>query len=98
MIDLNHIADECGKTALKRGQIREGYFHHMEVVPAIRRELLEYTQAKENNPSEHIPEYTESEEEIADILIICLTELSRRNVNVEEIITKKLEFNKIRKP
>lgn len=51
----------------------------------------------EESPSEHLPEYTEAQEELADILITCLTELDRRKVDVEEIIMKKIEFNKIRK-
>ena len=58
---------------------------------------MEFIKANEEKPSEHLPEYTEAQEELADILITCLTELDRRKVDVEEIIMKKIEFNKIRK-
>lgn len=69
---------------------------HGESYVAILRELEEYYLASELTKSEHLPQYTEAEEELADVLIVCLTELHRRGTNVEEIVKAKIEFNKKR--
>lgn len=69
---------------------------HRESYVAILRELGEYDLASELTKSEHLPQYTEAEEELADVLIVCLTELHRRGTNVEEIVKAKIEFNKTR--
>ena len=69
---------------------------HGESYVAILRELQEYDLASELTKSEHLPQYTEAEEELADVLIVCLTELHRRGTSVEEIIKAKIEFNKTR--
>lgn len=59
-------------------------------------EMLEFNAASETKPSEHLPEYTEAQEELADIIICGLTELHRRNVDIEELVIKKIEFNERR--
>lgn len=46
--------------------------------------------------SEHLPEYTQAQEELADVLICCLAELHRRGVDVERIVKENIEFNKTR--
>ena len=83
MIDLNQIADACRKTALRRGKINERLSHWEAAV-------------SEHVLSEHLPEYTDAQEELADILIVCLTELSRRKVDIEALIKAKLTFNQNR--
>lgn len=96
MIDLNALSSNCHKIATKRGKVGDKVIH-WKSAGSISDELMEFIKANEESPSEHLPEYTEAQEELADILITCLTELDRRNVDVEEIIMKKIEFNKIRK-
>lgn len=96
MINLNNTAALCAENAMKRGKVGNEVSHIL-TWWSIRNELKEFDGASETGPSDHIPEYTEAEEELADILITCLTELHRRNVDVEAIITKKLEFNQNRK-
>ena len=96
MIDLNALSSTCHKIAIKRGKIGDKAIHWSSA-SGISDELMEFIKASEEKPSEHLPEYTEAQEELADILITCLTELDRRKVDVEEIIIKKIEFNKIRK-
>lgn len=54
---------------------------------------FELLKANEDVSSEHISEYSEVQEELVDILIVCLTELHRRNDNVERIIMRKLDYN-----
>ena len=94
---MNHLAKTSYLTALKRGQITEDKSHiHEESSWALHRELREYDMASEDLPSEHLPQYTEAQEELADILITCLTELYRRGVNVEKLIKTKIEYNKSR--
>lgn len=96
MINLNNTAALCAENAKNRGKV--GYdVSHILTWWSISNELKEFYGASETGPSEHIPEYTEAQEELADILITCLTELHRRNVDIEAIITKKLEFNQNRK-
>lgn len=83
------------KTQEKRRKVGENVIHHLTWC-SLNAELDEFLEADEQAPSGHIPEYTEAQEELADILITCLTELHRRNVDIEGIITKKLTFNLIR--
>lgn len=97
MIDLNYYAKLSGRIALKRGKISKSIYH-AETVESLTSELSEYINASEDTPSEHLPKYTEAQEELADILIVCLTELNRRNVDVELIIKYKTEFNLKRIP
>lgn len=95
MINLNNTAALCAENAKNRGNV--GYdVSHILTWWSISNELSEFDRASETDPSDHLPEYTEAQEELADILITCLTELHRRNVDVEAIITKKLEFNQNR--
>jgi hypothetical protein len=46
--------------------------------------------------SNHLPGYTEAQEELADILITCLTELHRRDTDIEKIVSEKVKYNKTR--
>ena len=94
---MNHLAQEAYETALKRKQItKDNTFMHGKSYVAILSELEEYDLASELTKSGHLPQYTEAEEELTDILIVCLTELHRRGTNIEEIVKAKIEFNKTR--
>jgi hypothetical protein len=59
-------------------------------------EVNEFAEASEDKKSEHLPEYTEAQEELADIIIGCMTELFKRGVDVDKIIDAKIEFNEQR--
>lgn len=99
MKNLNDIATETYNTAIKRGKFvpsddvsqRHRYTHD-----GILDELKEYAIASEERKSVHIPEYSEAEEELIDIMICCLTALRERNVDVDKILKDKVEFNKTR--
>lgn len=97
MIDLNNTAALCAENAKKRGKVGYDVSHHL-TANDIYEELYEFERASEKVQSDHIPEYTQAQEELADILITCLTELHRRNVNIESIIERKLSFNQTRTP
>lgn len=96
MINLNNISALCAENAKNRGKVGYDVSHYLTAC-SLYCELDEFDEASEKAHSDHLPEYTEAQEELADILITCLTELHRRNVDVEAIITKKLEFNQQRK-
>lgn len=96
MIDLNRIAGRCYDNALKRGKIKSSLPDHQETVETLGEEFMEVVKSKESAWSEHLLDFTETEEELADVLIGCLTELHRRNVDIEVIVTKKIEYNETR--
>lgn len=92
---INDLAKQAHETAVRRGKTSEDA-SHLDIFFGILSELKEFREASEIDPSEHLPEYTETQEELADVLICCLTELHRRGVDVEKIIKAKIEFNKTR--
>lgn len=96
MIKLNKLAILCKAIALQRGKItpnsspRVTLYH----ISAEWRELLEATKFK----SLHLPEWSEQEEEAADVIIACLTYLeSIKCKNIENLLRAKIEFNSTRK-
>ena len=92
---INELAKQAYETAVKRGKTSEDALH-LDTFFGILSELKEFREASEIDPSEHLPQYTASQEELTDVLICCLTELHRRGVDVEIIIKEKIEFNKTR--
>lgn len=46
-----------------------------------------------NFESKHIPPFNETEEELADVILVCLTTLHSMNVDIEKLLTKKCKFN-----
>jgi NTP pyrophosphatase (non-canonical NTP hydrolase) len=92
---INDLAKQAHETAVRRGKTSEDALH-LDTFFGILSELKEFREASEIDPSEHLPQYTASQEELTDVLICCLTELHRRGVDVERIIKEKIEFNKTR--
>ena len=92
---INDLAKQAHETAVKRVKTSEDA-SHLDTFFGILSELKEFRAASEIDPSEHLPQYTASQEELTDVLICCLTELYRREVNVEEILIAKINYNKTR--
>ena len=98
-MNINEIAKRAYKRALERGKITEvssptaQYAECAECAESLKDEFCELLGASEDTSSEHLSEYSEVQEEITDILIVCLTELYRRNDNVERIIMRKIDYN-----
>lgn len=95
-MNINEIAKRAYKRALERGKITEvssPTAHSAYCAESLKDEFCELLGASEDTSSEHLSEYSEVQEEITDILIVCLTELHRRNDNVERIIMRKLDYN-----
>ena len=95
MENINQLAQTAYETAIIRGKTAKD-MNHLDTFFSILSELKEFRAAGETKKSEHLPEYTETQEELTDVLICCLTELHRRGVDVEEILKAKIEFNKTR--
>lgn len=92
---INKLAENAYCTAVQRGKTHRD-LSHLDTFFGILSELKEFREASEIDPSEHLPQYTASQEELTDVLICCLTELYRREVNVEEILIAKINYNKTR--
>lgn len=92
---INDLAKQAHETAVKRGKTSEDA-SHLDTFFSILSELKEFRAASEIDPSEHLPQYTQAQEELTDVLICCLTELYARVDNVEEVIVAKIEYNKRR--
>lgn len=92
---INDLARQAFNTAIIRGKTSKDATHNDSFFDILD-ELKEFKDASEFQKSEHLPEYTQAQEELADVLIRCLTELHRRGVDVEKILRDKIEFNKTR--
>ena len=92
---LQEKASKAFYNALKRGKTSI-YNYHCDDVDGLLEEIKEFAEASEEKPSEHLPEYTEAQEELADILISCMTELFKRGVNIDKIVDAKIAFNESR--
>lgn len=69
---INDLAKQAHETAVKRGKTSEDA-SHLDTFFSILSELKEFREASEIEPSEHLPQYTASQEELTDVLICCLT-------------------------
>jgi hypothetical protein len=92
---INQLAQTAYETAIIRGKTGKEP-NHMDAYFSILDELWEFRAASEIDPSEHLPQYTASVEELADIAISALTELYARVDDVEEVIVAKINYNKTR--
>lgn len=90
---INKLAQTAFDTAIIRGKTSKDISHD-DTFFSILEELKEFREASETDPSEHLPQYTASVEELADIAISALTELYARVDDVEEVIVAKIEYNK----
>ena len=92
---LQEKASKAFYNALRRGKTSV-YNYHRDDAETLMAEMKEFAEASEDKKSEHLPEYTEAQEELADIIIGCMTELFKRGVNIEKIIDAKIDFNEKR--
>ena len=81
--------------AVTRGKVGK-WTRHDDRVRAIKEELREFAEATPKK-SEHLPEYSEQEEELADIILVCLTSLAELRTDVVDLLNKKIRFNYTRK-
>ena len=96
--DVNKIASYSYDLAIKRGKTSLNLSLN-DICNGIGEELDELRNATEN-ASEHITDYTEQQEELADIVLASLTELNKickGKCLVSDVLDAKINFNKNRK-
>lgn len=92
---MNNLAERAYELAVMRKKTSEEV-RHGETSMSLWEEFKEFVFASEKKESEHLRDYTEAEEELADILITCLTELHKRKVDVMRLINRKMMYNQER--
>ncbi len=95
MITLNKLAIKCREIALRRRKItRDSSYNGLAIGISMEwRELVKAT----GNPSEHISDYSDREEEAADIIIAAMTYLQSIGCkDIEQLIKDKISFNEKR--
>lgn len=96
MSSINELAERAYHCALRRGKTKAGMIHHDDTICSLADEFAEFVIANEYIKSDHMQDVSQAAEELTDILIVCLTELYRRDINIERMILAKMEFNEIR--
>lgn len=92
---LNELAKRAYACAIARRKTGKLVNHEKDAAGLIE-EVHEFYQAKEKWESDKMYGYTEAQEELADVLIVCLTALYKRNVDIDEIVEKKIHINELR--
>lgn len=83
--------------AFRRGKTTENMTHE-EIYNGIKEELDEFLNATDE-PSEHLPQFTQRQEELADIILACMSELCKECVaknnghNPADVLVAKNEYN-----
>lgn len=94
---FNAVADEVNKTAIAKGWWK-GERNEGEIIALMHSELSEALEAlRHGNPaSDHIPEFSGVEEEMADVIIRIMDYAKARKYRVAEAVIAKIEFNESR--
>ena len=96
--DVNVLASFSYDLAIKRGKTGLNLSID-DICNGIGEELEELRNATEKQ-SKHIPDYTEQQEELADVILSALTELRKiceGKCYVSDVLSAKIEFNNNRK-
>lgn len=94
-MNVNALAGMALAGAARRGKLDSVKCEKDQIV-AIEAELNELKVAMDNT-SEHLPRYSEREEEAADVIIATLTYLAMKGTDIDRLLTDKIMFNLKRK-
>lgn len=94
-MDLNKAAKRAYTNAINRKKISKSG-GHQESVNSLKEEFEEFERANEDTPGDHMPNVSEAVEELTDILIGAMTELYRRDIDIEKVVHEKLKYNESR--
>jgi len=95
-VSINELAERAYNSALQRGKIHNKYINHDETVSSLAEEFNEFILADECQKSPHITDVSHAVEELTDLIIVCMTELYRRDINIDEMLLSKIMFNESR--
>lgn len=96
MTSINELAERAYNIAVRRHKIHRDVVLHTDTIASLAEEFSEFILANEFLLSDHIEHVSQAVEELTDILIVCMSELHRRNINLEDMIIAKTEFNEKR--
>lgn len=98
-MDLRKFGKRAYQCALRRGKIHEGLDGsnlHQETVEGLSEEVHEVIEASETETAEHLGNYPAIVEELADVAIVVMTELYRRNIDIDVVLHEKMKYNEQR--
>jgi NTP pyrophosphatase (non-canonical NTP hydrolase) len=92
---FNDVAKELAETSKKKGFKVKNDGEKIALMHSELSEALEYLR-KDDGPSDHIPDFKGSEEELADCIIRIMHFAHVKKLRVAEALIAKKEFNKTR--
>ena len=95
-MDLNKFGRRAWNCALKRGKVHDMEDFHDETLSGLNEEVSEVNSASETMEAEHLDNYSEIAEELADVAIVVFTELHRRGIDIEKVLHEKMKYNERR--
>jgi NTP pyrophosphatase (non-canonical NTP hydrolase) len=98
MTDLNQLAEDSFASAFRRNPNGSDYENIQKIYVEVHELESAYLNEDEDNTStsEHCPELTATEEELADVIFACLVFAKCENIDVEKALMVKNKFNKTR--
>ena len=94
---INELCETANKTAVAHGwwDDERSFGECIALMHSELSEALEFDRHG-NGASDHIPEFTGVEEELADVLIRIFDYCGRKNLRLGEAIVAKMQFNESR--
>ena len=92
---LNEIAQKAYDCAVKRGKIDPDNDENNNLHRDLLEEVAEVFEST-GNISPHIKEYSDVEEELADVVLVALSTLQHFKCDIDSLIEAKMKFNQNR--